>query len=78
MEQEKREWLSDILTKLYDVQSEKNDEDVYVIVNEFSKFVSLVNLMGSIGAHFQFSIVTDENGKTDDYHFVIEDYDSLL
>ncbi|KRK46790.1 hypothetical protein GPK34_00140 [Secundilactobacillus kimchicus] len=77
MEQTKREKISEILKKLYGVQSENDNDDVYVIVDEFSKVVELVNFMGSIGAHFQFSAVTDENGSVVDYHFIMEDYDAF-
>lgn len=60
------------------ILKEENSSDIYIIENDFVQFTAIMNLVGSIGALFNFSTVTDENNKFLEFHIIIHDYSNDL
>lgn len=80
MNKGKKEQLLRVMSILgnLNILKEENSRDIYIVENDFVQFTAIMNLVGSIGAFFDFSTVTDENNKFVEYHIIIYDYSGDL
>lgn len=74
MDKNKKDQLLMALTTLGHLNILEEQDDVYIIESNELDITMIMNFLGSIGAFFDCSRVTDENNAFIEWHVIIYDY----